>query len=75
MASRVNLAKEELLKEIFDYPRLDYIRKGQHVFNYIDRKYNVARDVQFLDKIDCFYDDSKIDMFIECAIKRINEGQ
>lgn len=75
MASRINLTKEELLKEIFDYPRPDYIRKGQHVFNYIDRKYNVARDIQFLDKIDCFYDDSKIDTFIECAIKRIHEGQ
>lgn len=75
MASRINLTKEELSKEIFDYPKPDYIRKGQHVFNYIDRKYNVARDVQFLDKIDCFYDDSKIDTFIEYAIKRINEGQ
>lgn len=75
MASRINLTKEELLKEIFDYPRPDYIRKGQHVFNYIDRKYNVARDIQFLDKIDCFYDDSKIDTFIGCAIKRIHEGQ
>ena len=75
MASRINLTKEELLKEIFDCPKSNYIRRGQHVFNYIDRKYNVARDVQFLDNIDCFYDDSKIDMFIECAIKRINEGQ
>ena len=75
MASRVNLTKEELLKEIFDYPRPDYIRKGQHVFNYIDRKYKVARYVQFLDNVDCFYNDSNIDMFIDCAIKRINEGQ
>lgn len=75
MAARINLTKEELLKEIFDYPKPNYIRKGQHVFNYIDRKYNVARDVQFLDKIDCFYDDSKIDMFVDYAIKRINEGQ
>lgn len=43
-------------------------REGQYVFNYIDRVYGVARTVQFNENVDCFYDDSKIDAFIEkCA--------
>lgn len=39
-------------------------RDGQFVFNYIDEKYGVARSVQFIDGVDCFYDDSKIEDFI-----------
>ena len=42
------------------------------VFNYIDQIYGVARDVQFKDNIDCFYNDDKIDEFLECVIKRLN---
>ena len=40
-------------------------RKGQFVFNYIEETYGpVARYVQFVDHIDCFYDDSKIISFL-----------
>lgn len=40
-------------------------RDGQFVFNYIESKYGqIAREVQFIDKTDCFYDDSKIESFI-----------
>ena len=39
-------------------------RKGQFVFNYINEKYRVARYVQFIDGIDCFHNDDKIDAFI-----------
>ena len=46
-------------------------RKGQAVFNYIDSKYDVARAVQFEDKVDCFYTDDKIDEFLQKAYKRI----
>lgn len=46
-------------------------RRGQFVFNYIDEKYGVARSVQFLDEIDCYYDDSKIGAFIERSYERI----
>ena len=35
-------------------------RKGQAVFNVIDENWDVAREVQFVDGIDCFYDDDKI---------------
>lgn len=40
-------------------------RDGQFVFNYIDEKYGVARSVQFIDGVDCYYIDSKIEAFIE----------
>lgn len=44
-------------------------RKGQKVFNYIERKYGVARTVQFDYHIDCFYNDNLIDKFIETSYK------
>ena len=43
-------------------------RKGQKVFNVIEELYgNVAREVQFIDGVDCFYDDSEetINFFID----------
>ena len=43
-------------------------RKGQKVFNVIEDLYgNVAREVQFIDGVDCFYDDSDetINLFID----------
>jgi tagatose-1,6-bisphosphate aldolase non-catalytic subunit AgaZ/GatZ len=49
-------------------------REGQFVFNYIEQVYgDVAREVQFKDRVDCFYVDSRIDKFIECVVKRLNE--
>lgn len=39
-------------------------RDGQFVFNYIDEKYRVARYVQFIEDIDCFYNDNEIEAFI-----------
>jgi len=50
-------------------------RKGQFVFNYIEDNYgDVAREVQFQDKIDCFYNDDKIEEFIEACYKRLNNN-
>lgn len=48
-------------------------RDGQAVFNYIDDNYGVARDVQFKDNVDCFYDDRWIKSFIRLSFNRINE--
>lgn len=64
---------EELWKEVDKCPK-DW-RKGQAVFNVIDEKWDVARDVQFIDGIDCFYDDKQIDMFIDKAWVRIYNKQ
>lgn len=44
-------------------------RKGQKVFNYIDKKYGVARAVQFDHNVDCFYNNDLIDKFIEESYK------
>lgn len=46
-------------------------RNGQFVFNYIDRKYKVARSVQFEDHVDCFFSDFYITEFIDKAYERI----
>ena len=42
-----------------------HIRYGQAVFNYVDEKYGVARIVQFNYGIDCFYDDTKVEQFLD----------
>lgn len=42
-------------------------RRGQKVFNYIDKKYGIAREVQFKHGVDCFYRDEYIDDFIKKA--------
>lgn len=64
---------EELKNQIFSTPKPPQWRKGQFVFNYIDEIYGIARDIQFKDNVDCFYNDDKIDEFLECAIKRLKD--
>lgn len=64
---------QELKEQIFSTPRPKHWRKGQFVFNYIDQVYGIARTVQFKDGIDCFYNDDKIDAFLECVIKRLKD--
>lgn len=63
----VSKLKEEVLQAAKDKPE-DW-RLGQFIFNYINATYgDVARKVQFEDRIDCFYFDEYIDKFIErCA--------
>ena len=60
-----SLTKEEfnaiIDAEIKQMP--DKWRDGQKVFNAIDRKFGVARIVQFQRGLDCFYDNSKIEEF------------
>lgn len=52
-------------------------RKGQKVFNVIDEQFGVARDVQFGDNVDCFYDDREetINLFIDHAWIRYASSQ
>lgn len=46
-------------------------RKGQKVFNVMEALYgDVARQVQFINHVDCFYDDKQIEPFIDqCWIR------
>ena len=48
-------------------------RYGQKVFNYINVHYYVAVQVQFEDKIDCFYDDKLVTPFIILAYKHLSD--
>lgn len=49
------------------------LRKGQAVFNTVEELYGeVARDVQFIDGVDCFYDNSQIDNFLEKVYNRLS---
>lgn len=54
--------KDFVMKRVEECPM--YWRKGQAVFNVVDEQFNVAREVQFVDDVDCFYDDSKIEDFL-----------
>lgn len=48
-------------------------RLGQFVFNYIEANYGgIAREVQFIDNIDCYYRDENIDSFLKACVNRIN---
>ena len=54
-----------------------HIRYGQAVFNYVDEKYGVARIAQFDYGVDCFYDDTKVEPFLDKCyelIKTVNRN-
>lgn len=49
-------------------------RLGQSVFNIVEAMCgNIAREVQFQDGIDCFYDNTKIEDFLKAVYRRLNE--
>lgn len=60
------MTKEQFIQDIKSAveQRPPHIRYGQAVFNYIEDKYKLARIVQYVDKIDCFYNDNNVDKFI-----------
>ena len=55
--------RDDIMVAMIRYKPEDW-RRGQFVFNYIDERYSVARCVQYVDGVDCFYDDEKIEEFI-----------
>lgn len=64
---------KDLKETIFSSPQPPRWRLGQFVFNRVEELYGeVARKVQFIDHVDCFYDDSKIDRFLDCVQARLN---
>lgn len=73
------MTKEEFVSEvksvageiIKDHPEL---RKGQAIFNVVDRSFNnVARIAQFDYGVDCFYDDSMIEPFLDKCYELFNK--
>ena len=64
---------KELKESIYGVQIPTHWRHGQFVFNRVEALYGeVAREVQFLDHIDCFYDDTKIDRFLDAVLNRLN---
>lgn len=63
--------KNSITEGIKNYP--PNWRYGQKIFNFVDEHYNVARKVQFMDNIDCFYDDSMVETFLIAAYKTLME--
>jgi hypothetical protein len=69
---------EEFCQWIWDKPKNipKHWRLGQYVFNVVEAKYgSVAREVQFQDGIDCFFDDTKIEDFLKAVYKRLTESE
>lgn len=67
---------DEFKKEVLDFAENEAPkswRKGQAVFNYIDKSYDVARTLQFEKHIDCFFNDDLVDEFIDAAYKEYYE--
>ncbi len=73
------MTKEEFVFEVKsvagkmrkDYPEL---RKGQAIFNVVDRSFNnIARIAQFDYGVDCFYDDSMIEPFLDKCYELFNK--
>lgn len=61
----------QIWKEVAKCPKT--WRIGQSVFNVIEEQFgSVARDVQLIDNVDCFYDDDMITLFIEKVWNRIS---
>ena len=65
---------EKFKNSIYSIEKPSHWREGQFMFNTIDSLYGIARIVQFKDRIDCFYDDSKINQFINACYNRLNKN-
>ena len=68
------MTPKELKDEIFSVEKPKNWRDGQFVFNYVDEVYGVARIAQFTYRVDCFYDDTRIDEFIATCCEIINNN-
>lgn len=73
------MTKEEFIQTVKDaagkarkeHPEL---RKGQAIFNEVDHLFNaVARIAQFDYGVDCFYDDSMIEPFLDKCYEIYNQ--
>lgn len=61
--------KEVFLRKIYEEAKKmqPTQRKGQSIFNATELLYQIGRVVQMHNGIDCFYDDSKINQFLDLA--------
>lgn len=65
---------QQIKAEIFSVPIPEWSRLGQFVFNRANELYgNVARQVQYLDNVDCYYHDDQVDNFINKVWNRLKK--
>lgn len=69
------MTASELRREVYSNPKPKAWREGQFVFNRVDAIYGVAREAQFVHRVDCFFRDDKIDEFLEVCAKILTERQ
>lgn len=69
------MTAKELKSIVYSNPKPKSWREGQFVFNIVDKLYGVARVAQFQYRVDCFYNDDKIDEFLEVCAKILTESQ
>jgi hypothetical protein len=69
------MTAKELRSIVYSNPKPKSWREGQFVFNVVDSLYGVARIAQFEYGVDCFYNDDKIDEFLEVCAKILTESQ
>ena len=71
--SKIKYSPKDIWKVINQIVKPEGWREGQFVFNVIKDYFgSVAREVQFKDGVDCFYDDKQIDNFIQKVCIRLN---
>ena len=73
MSMTYNEFVDDVMAKVTECPKC--WRKGQSVFNVVDDHYGVARSVQFIDHVDCFYNDDKIDEFLTKAYIKLTENE
>lgn len=73
----LDIFKTAVLKSANELADVYGWRFGQSVFNLLDTVMygKVARDVQYFDNVDCFYDDSKTEEFIKYAYNRLKQDK
>jgi hypothetical protein len=66
--------KTSIKQEIYSVPIPPNWREGQFVFNRAEELYGVvARNVQYIDKVDCYFHDDVIDAFLERVCVWLNK--
>lgn len=71
---RKRITIEELIKKLYQEPKNEFLREGQYVYNQAYKLYpKQVEQVQFIDEIDCFCCDNKIEAFIQALHKRISK--
>lgn len=67
--NKKNMTMEDFFEDVMTAleNKPENCQEGQFIYNYIQKEYGVANSVRRIDGVDCFYDNSKIEEFIDRA--------